>query len=98
MKAQIQQAIKEIAPLYNEVTTSDLQGICEARAWKIIQVVEPSRRFSDCFWDRMSISEEILTGIYREKEIKEYIARANFINCPDRTSNAIENMAENSKT
>ena len=44
MKAQIQQAIKEIAPLYNEVTTSDLQGICEARAWKIIQVVEPIGR------------------------------------------------------
>ncbi|MDO9528430.1 MAG: hypothetical protein Q7J27_04630 [Syntrophales bacterium] len=68
MKKDILRAIKEFTPLYDEVTTSDLQGICEARAWKIIQEKEPREKFDACFWERMRISDQILTGIY-EREV-----------------------------
>lgn len=38
---EIAQAIDEFAPLFDQLTTSDLQGICEARAMKITGSSDP---------------------------------------------------------
>jgi hypothetical protein len=51
---KIQAAIDEFAPLYDEVTTSDLQGICEARAMQITKG----------FHTQMEVADKILQGIY----------------------------------
>jgi len=65
MKEDIQEAIKEFTPLYDLVTTSDLQGITEARAMQIV------RKHHDCVFDAtanvldvLAVSDEILEGIY----------------------------------
>jgi hypothetical protein len=65
MKEDIQEAIKEFTPLYDLVTTSDLQGITEARAMQIL------RKHHDGVFDAtanvldvLAVSDEILEGIY----------------------------------
>lgn len=63
IKEQIRQAIAEFTPFYEVATTSDLQGMCEARAMKIIGghvIID--------FMEIMRVSDEILSGIYANVE------------------------------
>lgn len=62
MTSDINKAVKEFAPLFDEVTTSDLQGITDARAFKILKA---HGRPSDVI-SVMQLSDEILDGIYEE--------------------------------
>ena len=64
MKADIQKAIEEFSPLFDAVTTSDLQGICEARAFQILA----DRNAETDFLTVMKLSDEILEGIYSSRE------------------------------
>lgn len=62
-KTEVQKAIDEFSPLYGDVTTSDLQGICEARAMQICR----KYKVSGCEAD---VSDKIIEGIYdREAKI-----------------------------
>ena len=65
MKEDIQAAIKEFTPIFALVTTSDLQGITEARAMQIL------KKHHGCAFDAtanvldvLAVSDEILEGIY----------------------------------
>ena len=60
IKAVIRKAIKE--DWYNEMTTSDLQGVCDAQAF---QILERFKRETDLV-SVMSLSEKILKGIYQQ--------------------------------
>ena len=42
LKSQIEDIILEVAPLYQELTTSDLQGIAMVKAKEIINLVKES--------------------------------------------------------
>lgn len=66
MERAIQEAIAEFAPLYDEVTTSDLQGLCMARAMKIL-----GNNKSEDVISVMNISGRILEGIYAIEERRE---------------------------
>lgn len=44
LKNQISDILLEFASLYNEVTTSDLQGIADVEASKIIELVNNFKR------------------------------------------------------
>jgi hypothetical protein len=57
MLTEIKKAIDEFTPLYDKVTTSDLQGICEARAMQIAKG----------FHRQMEVSDKILEGIYERR-------------------------------
>lgn len=62
MKEAINKAIEEFTPLYDDVTTSDLQGIVDARSMQIVKSV-----FGDDDYIKvMAVSDEILTGIYEK--------------------------------
>lgn len=64
----IDKAIKE--DWYNELTTSDLQGVCEAESYRIIK----KHNTSFSLWDNkshipiMEVSDKILQGIYDHVE------------------------------
>jgi hypothetical protein len=62
---EISKAIKEAIEnnWYNEMTTSDLQGACEAKARQILR-----NNGEDDFHKSMRISDQILTGIYDAME------------------------------
>ena len=65
MKEDIQAAINEFTPLFDLVTTSDLQGTTEARAIEILRrhqgfAFDPAANVLDV----MAVSDEILEGIY----------------------------------
>jgi hypothetical protein len=57
MKTEIQKAIEELSPWFDTVTTSDLQGICEAKAMSICRKYKTIGLV-------MSVSDNILEGIY----------------------------------
>lgn len=57
---EIEKAILEFLPLYDEVTTSDLQGITEARAFKLLKEHELPRDVISV----LALSDRILSGIY----------------------------------
>jgi hypothetical protein len=63
VKAEIEKAIKEFSSMYDEVPTSDLQGICMYRAIKIIGKLGGNSKDSE---EIDKISDEILKGIYDE--------------------------------
>jgi hypothetical protein len=56
----IQQALKE--DWFNTMTTSDLQGVCEAKAMAILRS-QGIKNFNNSL-EYMPISDEILNGIY----------------------------------
>ena len=64
IKAVIDQAIKE--NWFNEMTTSDLQGVCEAQAFNIIKKYNPafSLKQEKSYIPVMEVSDQILSGIY----------------------------------
>jgi len=64
MKEDIQEAIKEFTPLYDLVTTSDLQGITEARAMQILRKYNGVFHATANVFDVLAVSDEILEGIY----------------------------------
>jgi len=53
----IKKSVEEFLEIYDDVSTSDLQGIVEVRAAEISK----SKLYSDKAW---GISERILSGIY----------------------------------
>jgi len=57
---EINKAINELAPLYDELTTSDLQGICMAKAMKLT-----GWKKGDGVETYMSVCDSILEGIER---------------------------------
>jgi len=64
MKTAILAAIEDITPLFEDVTTSDLQGITEARAFNILKGHgHPTDSISI-----LQLSDEILDGIYSKTE------------------------------
>jgi hypothetical protein len=67
MQYAIRKAIEEFTPLYDEVTTSDLQGICEARAINILRTFGHLFDVNDVP-SVMAVSEQILRGIYENIE------------------------------
>ena len=73
MKEEINSAIKEFVPLYEDVTTSDLQGICMARASQIIRNNNGNKKPD--VMEVMEISGEILEGIYETIEGGEQNAK-----------------------
>lgn len=60
--ADIRDTVDLLAPLYDELTTSDLQGICEARAISVFKSHFPGRTID--FGVTSEISDNILEGIY----------------------------------
>ena len=64
MKKDIEQAVKELIPLYDETTTSDLQGLADVKAWGIFKKHNPYTKFADCFWQRSDIANTILELLY----------------------------------
>jgi len=54
---EIEEAVKGLLPLYELVTTSDLQGMVMVKAMKICKSTTDFRLIND-------ISDEILEGIY----------------------------------
>lgn len=64
MKKDINQAVKELTPLYDETTTSDLQGLADVQAWNIFKKHNPNIKFADCFWQRSDIANTILELLY----------------------------------
>jgi hypothetical protein len=61
INAVIQQAIKE--DWFNEMTTSDLQGVCEGRAMNILST-KTLKPIGNRHRAIEIISDKILTGIY----------------------------------
>lgn len=64
MKTDIDKAIKEFYPLYDSETTSDLQGLCAARALSLLH----KHKKETGVMEVMELSDEILTGIYDKVE------------------------------
>ena len=64
IKEVVDRAIKE--DWFNGLTTSDLQGVCEAEAWNIFHKINPTLSFDDSFHNRMEISNKILEAIYEK--------------------------------
>jgi hypothetical protein len=63
LRNEIESSITELIPLYETVTTSDLQGICEGRAMFIV------RKHKLNMEDINVLSDEILDGIYERMEV-----------------------------
>jgi len=57
----IEEAVKELTPLYELETTSDLQGLAMAKAMNVCKSTTDFRLIND-------ISDEILEGIYANIE------------------------------
>jgi hypothetical protein len=68
MKKEIDDVIKEAIEQdwFNEMTTSDLQGVCEAKAFNIIKKHNPffSLNQENAYIPVMEISSQIIEGIY----------------------------------
>jgi hypothetical protein len=70
MKKEIESTIKEAIAQnwYDEMTTSDLQGACEAKAMGILRKrqvnLNPLLNYQKIF----AVSEKILQGIYKHQE------------------------------
>ena len=64
MESEIEKAVEEFSPLYDEVTTSDLQGLCMARAMQILR----AHGHADDVISVMNLSDKILEAIYEKEE------------------------------
>lgn len=67
INAIIDQAIKE--DWYNNMTTSDLQGVCGAYAMGIYNKnhIDDKRDYKDKVLETLKISDKILKGIYAQQ-------------------------------
>ena len=68
MQKEIDEVIKKAIAedWYNEMTTSDLQGVCEAEAFNILKKYNPdfSLKQEKAYIPVMEVSGQILEGIY----------------------------------
>ncbi len=70
MDSDIRAAIVDLTPAYHEVTTYDLQGLCDARALEILTAHSAGKEvtLSRDFVAIGKISDLILDGIYHATE------------------------------
>lgn len=71
MKPEIRKAIEELIPLYDEVDSSDLEGIATAKAYEIIKKAKPTQNALISMLEIMDLADIILEGAYDEINARE---------------------------